>query len=110
MTTTDTNADQVNAAGALLAILTTHPSLPAARVQLQPMPVPGTYEWAWGLYVALQDDLSEFEQWRQALRLDPVRVEHKHHDTSAWLTVTGTHSSVPVALLGFYAFDTDAER
>lgn len=103
-------SDQVSAVGALLAILTAHPGLPAPDVHMKLMTLPGTYEWTWGLYVALHDGLGQFERWRAALGLDPATVEQKQHGTTAWLIATGTHCGVPVELYGFYPHDTDDER
>lgn len=110
MTTTDTSADQINAAGVLLAILTAHRDLPAPDVHMKVMAVPGTYEWTWGLYIALHDGLNQFEQWRTALDLDPATVERKHHGATAWLVATGTHCGAPVELYGFYPRTPDDER
>ncbi|MFJ6616994.1 hypothetical protein ACIQOW_05340 [Kitasatospora sp. NPDC091335] len=108
--TTAVASDQVSAASALLAILTAHPSLPAPDVQLKVTSAPGTYDWTWGLYIALHYGLGQFEQWRAALGLDPATVEQKQHGMTAWLIATGTHSGVPVELYGFYPHDTDDER
>ncbi|MFD9692484.1 hypothetical protein ACFWXO_42755 [Kitasatospora sp. NPDC059088] len=110
MTTTDTNADQVNAAAALLAILTAHRNLPAPDVHVKLMMVPGTHEWAWGLYIALHFGLHQFEQWRAALGLDPIAIEQERHGTTGWLIATGAHCGVPVELYGFYALAPGDER
>ncbi|MFE7526166.1 hypothetical protein ACFU7Y_10630 [Kitasatospora sp. NPDC057542] len=112
-TTTDTTVlagEQVNAAGALLALLTSHPNLPAPNIRLNPMQVPGTYEWTWGLHVALHDRLDHFEQWRTALGLAPSAVDQGHRGNTAWLTVAGAYSGVPIELHGFYRLGPDAER
>ncbi|MFJ9460353.1 hypothetical protein ACIRST_35430 [Kitasatospora sp. NPDC101447] len=108
--TTTMAGAQVNAAGALLALLTAHPNLPAPDVHVKLTAVPGTYEWTWGLYAALHYGLDQFEQWRAALGLDPAAIEQKHHGTTAWLIATGTHCGVPVELYGFYPHDADDER
>ncbi|WP_369183775.1 hypothetical protein [Streptomyces sp. Y1] len=108
--TIDSATAQVDAAGALLAILTAHPNLPAPDVRLASMKVPGTHDWTWGLNIALHSRLDQFEQWRAALGLDPAGVEHLQHGTTAWLTVTGTHSGAPVVLYGYYDLRSDAER
>ncbi|MFD5467052.1 hypothetical protein ACFWIQ_30140 [Kitasatospora sp. NPDC127059] len=113
MTTVETHAtaaDQVHAVGALLSLLTAHPNLPALDVQLKVMSVPGTYEWTWGLYIALHYGLGQFEQWRAALGLAPATIEQKQHGTTAWLVATGAHGGVPVELYGFYPHDTDDEQ
>ncbi|MFD5437045.1 hypothetical protein ACFWJ4_33460 [Kitasatospora sp. NPDC127067] len=104
------STDTTTTAGALLALLTAHANLPAPDVHVKMTAVPGTYEWTWGLYVALHDGLDQFEQWRAALDLDPATIEPKHHGTTAWLVATGTHCGVPVELYGFYPHTTDDER
>ncbi|MER7773202.1 hypothetical protein [Kitasatospora sp. NPDC096140] len=113
MTTVETHAtaaDQVNAVGALLAILTAHPDLPTLDIHVKLMTVPGTYEWTWGLYLALHDGLDKFEQWRAALGLDHATVEQKQYGTSEWLIATGTHGGTQVELYGFYPHTADDER
>ncbi|MFJ9459173.1 hypothetical protein ACIRST_29310 [Kitasatospora sp. NPDC101447] len=113
MTTIETHAtaaDQVNAVGALLALLTTHANLPAPDLHVKLTAVPGTHEWAWGLYIALHEGLGQFEQWRAALGLDPAAIEQKHHGTTGWLIAPGTHCGVPVELYGFYPNAPDDEQ
>ncbi|WP_431680140.1 hypothetical protein [Kitasatospora sp. KL5] len=104
---TTTTSDQIRAAGALMSLLTALPHLPAPNVQLEHLKVPGTPEYAWGINVSLHHGLDHFEQWRQALGLDPADVDHQHHATTAWLTVTGTHSGVPLVLHGYYRHNPD---
>ncbi|MFF2352465.1 hypothetical protein ACFVVL_22090 [Kitasatospora sp. NPDC058115] len=113
-TTTDTRptaADQIDAASALLSLLTAHSALPTATIQLQYLRMPGTDDFLWGFEVALHDGLDHFEQWRQALGVDPATVDHGTvvSGTLAWLTAFTTHCGVPVKLTGFYHRpDTDA--
>ncbi|MEU8512525.1 hypothetical protein AB0C76_13145 [Kitasatospora sp. NPDC048722] len=108
MTTTtetpDTAGAQINAAGVLLSLLSAHSALPTATVELQYLRVPGTHDFRWGLEVALHNGLDHFEQWRQALGIDPGIIDHDTAvaGTLAWLTATITHSGVPVKLIGFY--------
>ncbi|WP_369183654.1 hypothetical protein [Streptomyces sp. Y1] len=101
--TATTAGAQINAAGALLAILTTHADLPNPQIDLREVRVSAGV-WPMGLRIALHNDISAFEQWRTALDLDPDTVDHKHSlgGTLAWLIVTGTTHSVPVELVGYY--------
>lgn len=94
---------QIDAAGALLAILTAHTTLPTPLVELRELRAPGL-PWAWGVRITLHDGLDQFERWRAALGLDPAAVNHKHSygGTLAWLIVTGMLHGVPVELVGYY--------
>ncbi|MFG2903944.1 hypothetical protein ACGF13_02575 [Kitasatospora sp. NPDC048286] len=107
--TTDTDtrptaADQINAAGVLLSLLSAHSALPTATAQLQFLRVPDTHDFLWGLEIALHNGLDHFEQWRQALGIDPGAINHDTavSGTLAWLTATITHGGVPVKLIGYY--------
>ncbi|MFI8457652.1 hypothetical protein [Kitasatospora sp. NPDC085464] len=97
-------ADQINAAGVLLSLLSAHSTLPTAIVQLQYLRVPDTHDFTWGLDVELHNGLDHFEQWRQALGVDPRIIDHDTavSGTLAWLTATITHGGVPVKLIGYY--------
>ncbi|MFF1909698.1 hypothetical protein [Kitasatospora sp. NPDC058218] len=101
-TSTETTTGQIGAAGALLAILTAHRSLPTPSPELREISAAGT--WAWGVRLSLHDGLDQFEQWRDALCLSPADVNHKHSysSTLAWLIVTGTAYGVPIELVGYY--------
>ncbi|MEU9076645.1 hypothetical protein [Kitasatospora sp. NPDC048538] len=106
-TSTDTRptaADQITAAGALLSLLSAHSALPTVTAELQYLRVPGTHDFMWGVEVALHNGLDHFEQWRQALDIDPAALDHDTavSGTLAWLTATTTYSGVPVKLIGFY--------
>ncbi|MEU1419522.1 hypothetical protein [Kitasatospora sp. NPDC005751] len=111
-TTTAIAAPQINAAGALLALLAAHPTLPTPEVDLRELRAPGT-GIAWGLRIALHDGLDHFEQWRAALLLDPAAVDHKQSRDGAlaWLVVVGSAYGVPIELVGFYDLpDPDDEN
>ncbi|MFE2412466.1 hypothetical protein ACFXDE_29370 [Kitasatospora sp. NPDC059408] len=101
----DTAADQIKAAGTLMSLLTAHAHLRAPAVQLELQIVPGTYTFVWGLSISLHDGVDYFEQWRQALGLDPAGVELKQRGETSWLTVTGMHAGIPVSLSGFFTLD-----
>ncbi|MET8539207.1 hypothetical protein ABZW03_00900 [Kitasatospora sp. NPDC004799] len=106
-TTTDTlptAVDQIRAAGVLLALLHANSALPTATIQLQYLRMPDTHDFLWGLEVALHDGLDHFEQWRQALGIDPAAVSHDTamRGTLAWLTATTPHGGIPLKLTGFY--------
>nr|BFD92055.1 hypothetical protein KitaXyl93_34150 [Kitasatospora sp. Xyl93] len=114
ITTTETTpaaGNQINAAGALLAILTTHHALPSPAVELREVAVSGPGCWEWGVRIALHNDLAAFEQWRTALGLDPAAVDHKHRrgTTLAWLIVPGLLHGVPVELVGYYTLPEPAD-
>ncbi|MGW4894421.1 hypothetical protein ACWEQL_19435 [Kitasatospora sp. NPDC004240] len=110
-TATATAGGQIRAAGTLLAILTAHAALPTPDVRLQLLDAPEPHYMAWGVNISLHDGLDQFEQWRAALGLDPAAVDSKQavHGTTAWLTVSGTHSGVPIALYGFFELPEPAD-
>ncbi|MEV0187181.1 hypothetical protein AB0I39_01430 [Kitasatospora purpeofusca] len=99
----------VNAAGALMAALTAHADLPAPRVttgravttERDPDDAP---VYVWGLTFGLHSAtaLGDFEQWRQALGIDPADVDHDAMGTTAWLRADTTYAGVPLTLLGYY--------
>ncbi|MET9397783.1 hypothetical protein [Kitasatospora sp. NPDC002965] len=101
-TETATAAGQIAAAGALLAIVHAHRALPTPSPELREISAAGT--WSWGVRLSLHDGLDQFEQWRDALALDPADVNRKHSygGNLAWLIVTGTAYGVPVELVGYY--------
>ncbi|MFI6849049.1 hypothetical protein OG535_21290 [Kitasatospora sp. NBC_00085] len=111
-TLTTVGTGQIDAAGALLAILSANSTLPAPTAELRELPAHGR-PWTWGVRLALHDGLDQFEQWRAALGLDPAAVDHKksYGGTLAWLIVTGERYGVPVELVSFYDLpDTDQEE
>ncbi|MFG3051372.1 hypothetical protein ACGFZP_10565 [Kitasatospora sp. NPDC048239] len=113
MTTTEnatTVTGQLSAAGALLAILSAHADLPTPTAGLKQFFRPGTdIPWgAWGVTLSLHRGLDAFEQWREALGLDPATTDTGECDTTHWLTAHGTRHGVPVEVNGFYNLpDTD---
>ncbi|MFB7663962.1 hypothetical protein ACFC1R_08440 [Kitasatospora sp. NPDC056138] len=111
MTTTDTTTAgaQINAAGALLALFTAHPGLPASRITSERV-VTGERDASaalvrtWGLALGFHRDtaLADFEQWRQALGLDPAGVDLETTGSLAWLSVTTTYAGTPLTLVGYF--------
>lgn len=101
-----TAAGQVNAAGALMAMVTAFRCLPAPAFRLERLwGCGGRAEATWGVTLALHDGLDQFEQWRAALGLDPSDVTaHLDADGPHWLEATGTWSGVPVQLIGHFHF------
>lgn len=94
---------QINAAGALLAILTAHPALPTPLVEVRELWQPdGPPEW--GLRIALHSSLSDFERWRAALGIDTADIDHRASPGRelTWLIVTARLYGVPVELIGFH--------
>ncbi|KIQ62916.1 hypothetical protein TR51_28945 [Kitasatospora griseola] len=102
---TRTAAAQVNPAGALLAMVTAFSDLPAPELHVERLPPAGDGgEFVWGVNVSFHDSLSHFEQWCQALGLDPADVEAHLDGGTNWLNVFGTWSGVRVRLTGFFRF------
>ncbi|MFD7829181.1 hypothetical protein [Kitasatospora sp. NPDC059803] len=103
-TVTNTAADQIGAAGALMAILTAHTDLPAPTIQLQQFFEPATDipVGTWGVKLSLHRSLTAFEQWREALDMDPTSIDSAEYNASRWLSVYGTRHGVPVELIGYY--------
>ncbi|MFF2616389.1 hypothetical protein [Kitasatospora sp. NPDC058046] len=108
--TTDTDTDthgiaaaQIDAAGALMSLLTAHATLPAPVARLEYLRVPGTHDFAWGLDISLHYGVDQFEQWRQALGIDPAGVGLDTTESGAfgWLSVTTTHAGVPLKVTGY---------
>ncbi|MFJ6617415.1 hypothetical protein ACIQOW_07530 [Kitasatospora sp. NPDC091335] len=100
---------QFNAAGALMSLLTAHATLPTPAIRLEELKVPGTHDFAWGLNIALHHGLDHFEQWRQALGIDPATINHDTTKSSTtksgtlgWLEATTTYASVPLRLTGYH--------
>ncbi|WP_406093219.1 hypothetical protein [Kitasatospora purpeofusca] len=98
-----TATGQVSAAGALLAILSAHRTLPTPAAELVETRLSGG-DLAWGVRLSLHNGLDHFEQWRTTLCLPAADVDHRHSRSStlAWLIVTGTVHGVPVELVGYY--------
>ncbi|MFF0389363.1 hypothetical protein ACFYS8_11795 [Kitasatospora sp. NPDC004615] len=108
----DLTRTQTNAAGALLAMVTVFPHLPAPGLRLEILPpgkAGGTY--AWGVNVSIHDGLGHFEQWRAALGLDTddVTAYLDDDDLTNWLQVSGTWSGVPVQIIGYFRFADPGE-
>ncbi|MFF2626014.1 hypothetical protein ACFVUN_09620 [Kitasatospora griseola] len=107
----DLTGAQTNAAGALLAMVTAFPHLPAPGLRLEILPpgkAGGTY--AWGVNVSIHDGLGHFEQWRAALGLAPDTVTaHLEDDFTNWLEVSGAWSGVPVQVIGYFRFADPGE-
>ncbi|MFI9327767.1 hypothetical protein ACIGZJ_09485 [Kitasatospora sp. NPDC052868] len=100
---------QITAAGALMAALTAHPDLPAPKISTEYVVTAdrdpsGNLLLTGGLDFAFHDGLDGFEQWRQALGIDPATVDHDATEsgTLAWLTATTTYAGVPLRLVGYY--------
>ncbi|MFJ1753864.1 hypothetical protein [Kitasatospora sp. NPDC088134] len=103
--TEDTTAEQIKAASALLSLLRAHPGLPAGYVQLKRMVPQAGGSPQWGIAVRDHDDLSHFEQWRDALGLDPDHVTlNTSQPETNWIEVAGSWSGVPIEVICFFAF------
>ncbi|MFF2659304.1 hypothetical protein ACFVUH_18285 [Kitasatospora sp. NPDC058032] len=99
------DSTQVTAAGALLAVLSAHADLPAPDAGLRQFFEPDTeIPWgAWGVRLSLHRGLGAFEQWREALDLDPSAIDSVECGTTGWLTAHGTSHGVPIEVNGFYS-------
>ncbi|MFJ6139266.1 hypothetical protein [Kitasatospora sp. NPDC092286] len=112
MQTDTTPTSQIEAAGALMAILAAHTDLPETTPQLWQFLSSGTdiAFGAWGVKLSLHSGLTAFEQWREALDLDPATTDHGELDTTRWLSAHGVHHGVPVELVGFYTLPDTGEE
>ncbi|MFJ7909839.1 hypothetical protein [Kitasatospora sp. NPDC096204] len=110
-TTTDTTTAgvQIAAAASLLALFTAHPDLPAPRITSERVATDerdasGNLLLTEGLTLAFHCDtsLTDFEQWRQRLGLDPAAVGLATTGRFAWLYVTTTCTGTPIRLVGYF--------
>ncbi|MFE6868530.1 hypothetical protein ACFVFS_18430 [Kitasatospora sp. NPDC057692] len=99
----------IGAAGALMAVLSAHADLPAPRVTTHRAVTgerddTGALVRVWGLNLGLHSEtgLGDFEQWRQALGIDPATVDHDVTGTTAWLIADATYAGTPLTLVGYY--------
>ncbi|TDU05221.1 hypothetical protein EDD99_3726 [Streptomyces sp. 846.5] len=95
MTTETAARDQANAAGALLALVTQFPDLPAADFDI----TTGRVET--DLRINVHRNPSGFEQWRQALDLDPDTADGSHFPTFQTIEIPGTYAGIRVLLVGY---------
>ncbi|WP_405360491.1 hypothetical protein OG535_19025 [Kitasatospora sp. NBC_00085] len=105
-----TASDLLNAAGALMAALSAHADLPVPKVTSEQVvsaerDASGDLVLVWGLGFGFHRDtaLSDFEQWRQALVVDPATVDHGSTGPHAWLSAATTYAGVPLTLTGYYS-------
>ncbi|MFG3051282.1 hypothetical protein ACGFZP_10080 [Kitasatospora sp. NPDC048239] len=110
MTSNNTASGLINAAGALMAALSAHADLPVPRITSEQVvsaerDASGDLVLVWGLCFGFHRDtaLSDFEQWRQALGVDPAAVEHGSTGPHAWLSAATTYAGVPLSLTGYYS-------
>jgi len=103
--TTDTANAQVAAAGAMLAMVTAFSNLPTVNLALE------RFSDSWGVRLDAHEGLDTFEQWREALGVDPFDVDQDQAGTLAWLTTHVTYAGVPVKMYGYYdAPDTESDE
>ncbi|MFF4813080.1 hypothetical protein ACFY2K_00705 [Kitasatospora sp. NPDC001309] len=116
-TTTDTTTAgaQINAVGSLLALFTAHRGLPAPRITSERVvaderDASGNLTLTEGMTLAFHRDnsLADFEQWRQALGIDPAGVDLSTTGCFAWLDVTTTHAGTPIRLVGYFELPESA--
>lgn len=94
---TRTASDQITAAATMLTLVTTFGDLPAAQLSLWESSA------TWGVRVSVHDGLGIFEQWREALGVDPASVDQDQIGDRGWLVAIGTWGAgVLVELVGYY--------
>jgi hypothetical protein len=95
MTTDTAVGEQANTAGALLALVTQFPDLPAADFDIT------TSRTEADLRISIHSDPSGFEQWRQALALDPDTADGRHYPTFQTVEIPGTYAGARILLIGY---------
>ncbi|GAA2810056.1 hypothetical protein GCM10010441_38360 [Kitasatospora paracochleata] len=106
---TGTAAEQINAARAMVTMALAFSHFPAPELRLDRLPqTRDGSEYVWGVSVSLHDSLSHFEQWREALGLDPADVEAHLKGSTHWLNILGTWGGIRVRLTGFFTFHDPA--
>ncbi|MEV0187519.1 hypothetical protein AB0I39_03140 [Kitasatospora purpeofusca] len=105
-----TASTMVSAAGALMAALSAHGDLSVPRVTSEEVAsaerdASGDLVLVWGQCFGFHSEtsLSDFEQWRQALVVNPADVDLNTTGTFAWLTATTTYAGTPLTLVGYHA-------
>ncbi|MFE0460500.1 hypothetical protein ACFW1A_14770 [Kitasatospora sp. NPDC058965] len=105
--TAQTAADQINAAGAAMALLTRHSGLPAPTLDLALMYSPEDDREVWGLRLGIHWGLSGFEKWRQALDIDPDTIADRTSGQLYTLRAETRFAGVRVELTGFHTLPDD---
>jgi len=93
--------DQTNDARVLLAMLTEFPDLPAAELTIT------TRLGGETLHIYVHSDPAGFEQWRQALGLDPQAAGGRRYRTFQSVEFSGRYHDVTVRLVGFLPLPAD---
>lgn len=95
-----TLADQVAGMRAVLALAAENPDLPGVRIASGLVRIGDHYQL--GVEVAVHNDLHAFEQWREALGVDPDAVtHHTQTGTTRRLEANTVYAGVPVRLVGY---------
>jgi hypothetical protein len=86
---------QVTAAGALLALVTRFADLPAAEFEI------GSDPYRADLMIHVHNDPPGFEQWREALDLDPQTANLNERNDFQSLSITARRYGARVRLVGY---------
>ncbi|MFE0459585.1 hypothetical protein ACFW1A_10025 [Kitasatospora sp. NPDC058965] len=105
-----TPAAQLSAAGALLGLLSTFGNLPCPDAGLERIIDTQGLTARWGVALIFPKDVSGFEQWREALDIDPATVTGHEYAKSGWLFALGEFGGAPVKLIGYYDPPKDTEQ
>ncbi|WP_042401539.1 hypothetical protein [Streptacidiphilus carbonis] len=98
---TDTIHSQAGAVQALAAILSAFPTLPTAGLEAMELAHPDVQ--GLGLRISTYDTPVHFEQWREALAVNPDRLVLVSLNSSGHvLRGHGCFAGIPVQLLGFF--------
>lgn len=91
--------EQTAAVKALVEILAAFPHLPAAELGVRLVCTPG--HAAPGLRINLYDAPAAFERWREALNVDPARLNLVALPSCHVIRGHGEFAGVPLQLLGY---------
>ncbi|WP_405018477.1 hypothetical protein OHV05_17210 [Kitasatospora sp. NBC_00070] len=102
ITQAPTAADQLRAAQLFVLLVTEHPDLPAPTFNVSSDMVEMTF-----YDHRLPAPLTAFEQWREALNIDPATVGHGVAEDLGWLRVTTQLADLTLRIIAFHRRDWD---
>jgi hypothetical protein len=92
---------QADALRALLALVTALPDLPAADFTIT------THQAVTDLRVNIHDSPAGFEEWREALDLDPQHADGRRNTTFHSVEIPGRFHGVRILLVGYLPLPID---